>query len=284
MSRRFKPTKPKHFWTRALLDARKDSTTSLHQNRSRIRTWLYFKLNDIITWGPTVPVLFQYQASTMAMNAPADEDPVTAGLQMPTTFPTLCKIYGNYLNDVTHIKQNVILRNLQPTGSVQATHLLTMSWFDYSASSATVMNQLAASAPTLTPFNLKERIRQIFTMQYREHYVPLGSGQKRIGISRKFSLRNFFGHNKADYQSPIIDPLNPTSLALAFNFFGTGNLAPANPLTIVYHHFVVLNLGAMIDAFSVWPIATNTQNLVKTDLAHYVTFYNPLNYAGPLNI
>lgn len=281
LNRRFKPTKPKKFWTRSLSTARMNSSTSLHANKSHIRTWLYYKLVDYAQWTNTIPALFQYQGVTVPVNAPADIDTVTAGGQMPTTFPTLAKLYAHYLTDITTIKARFRMSNVQPTGVVQNSHLLAMSWFDYSPSSSTILNSIAGSAPTINPINFKERARQVFTMQMREYQNNFGSMPTRIAINRKFSLRQWFGHPKVDLQSPILDPSNPL---LYYQFYGTGSAAPANPNDQIYHHFAIVNMKAFIDAGSLFPANDATKSMISTDVGMYTTFYQPLNYFAPLDV
>lgn len=280
-----KPTQPKHFWTRSLATAKRNSSTSLHMGKGSIRTWLYFKMEDTAAWVNSVPANFQYLSSTMAMNAPADEDPITAGLQEPATFPTLAKLFQFYINDTTLIKQTFMMRNILPTVSVQRNHFMTLSWFDFNPLSSFFLDSFAASAPTLNTFNIKERLRQIYTIQMREYNFGNGENIPRMRVNRKFSIRKFMGHTHADYQSPVLDPAFPVTIASAFRFYGTGgSVAPVNPVTIIYHHFVVINLGGMIDAGSLFPATTSTQTLLKTDLAHYTQFYAPLTYAAPANL
>lgn len=286
MSRRFKPTQPKHFWTRSLATAKRNSATSLHMGKSSIRSWLYYKNIRTSSWDTSTAGIFQFQVFNTPMNNPSDMDTLTVGQQMPTTFPTLTKLYDFYLvdQDLIHLEWHQY-NNLATTGT-QEFHYMTFSWFDYNPSGDTVIDQVTGGTPPVNINNIKERFKQVYTLQIREYRGVVSGKIPVLKLDRKFSLRKFFGHDKADFQTTVIDPRFPLLIGSGFFFYGTGGSpAPVAPVTQIYHHWAVVNIAPMAAVTgALFPVNVNTTTTCDQNLAMYCKFYTPTSYINQLDL
>lgn len=283
--KRYKPSSRNHFWTQTLGVARRESSASLHQGKGSIRTWLYFKNIRSGGWGNTVPAALQYCYSDLPLGNPVDMDVITAGNQSPVSFPTQAKLWAFYLVDRGAFKLNFKLLNGWPTAGIQQMKAMTVSWYDTNTSGATFMNALAAATPALNYANLKERLKQFYTVQIREYTWDQASTRwPKIKCERKWNITKLMGYN-GPWERPQLNPSAPITIASAYNFYGVAGTSPVAPTSQWYHHFAVINISALTATTSgVFPVSEATSFQLDQDVAYYCKFYNALTYYAPIDL
>lgn len=274
-----KPTKPKAFFTRTLNNARAQSHTSLHQQKGAVRTWLWWNGEQAGSWLQSSPSIFQYTSVNIPVNDPYDASVMT-GTQTANTFLTLGHLYNNFLADISVIKASWNPRNSLPTGSNQQVELLFLDWFDFNSLSSTVMDALAASTPTITLYDFKERVKQIYTMRMSQRVMAGGAIVLTKTWKRKFSVRKYLKDPHVDLQRQFPDFAGSTQ-----QMYGVSNSAlPSSPTTKMYWHGVVINMGSFLDTGNVWPVTAATNPQFSSDVGYYTKFYTPISWLGPSGI
>lgn len=281
--KRFKPSRRTRILTQTLGQSRWKSSTSLHMNKSSVRTWLYYKNIRFDDWTTTAVVPIQYQSCDTQLNNPVDMDAVTAGNQSPMTFNTQAELWGFYLVDRGLVKMEWTPLNVQATGSTQVAKYMTLSWFDTAPTSDALMTSFAAAAPSINVNNIKERFKQVAYSQIRTYERSFQQVAK-FKVSRSWNLSSLMGY-KATWETNVLNPANPVTVGLGFQFYGVANTAPVAPIAAWYHHFVVINLGALTAPVgALWPVNDNTRGQFNQDVAMYTKFYNPITYVTVLDI